>query len=90
MEYKIGLIGCGTVGQGLLEILGKKRGYLKERLDFEVKVVAINDKLKGSLLIPEGIEAEKILQLLEHGERIDEYLEGKPNEAQQLDPLEMG
>jgi len=89
MEYKIGLIGCGTVGQGFLEILGKKRKYLKERLDFEVKVVAINDKLKGSLLIPEGIEVEKILQLLEQGKKIDEYLEGKPNKARQMDPLEM-
>lgn len=89
MEYKIGLIGCGTVGQGFLEILVKKREYLKEELDFEVKVVAINDKLKGSLLIPEGIEVEKILQLLEQGKKIDEYLEGKSNEAQQTDPLEM-
>ena len=89
MEHKIGLIGCGTVGQGLLEILEKKREYLKEELDFEVKVVAINDKLKGSLLIPEGIDVEKILQLLEQGKKIDEYLEGKPNEARQMDPLEM-
>jgi homoserine dehydrogenase len=89
MEYKIGLIGCGTVGQGFLEILEKKREYLKEGLDFEVKVVAINDKLKGSLLIPEGIEVEIILQLLEQGKKIDEYLEGKPNEARQIDPLEM-
>jgi len=89
MEYKIGLIGCGTVGQGFLEILEKKREYLKEEFDFEVKVVAINDKLKGSLLIPEGIEVEKILQLLEQGKKIDEYLEGKSNEAQQTDPLEM-
>jgi homoserine dehydrogenase len=89
MEYKIGLIGCGTVGQGFLEILVKKREYLKEELDFEVKVVAINDKLKGSLLIPEGIELEKILQLLEQGKKIDEYLEGQSNEAQQTDPLEM-
>ncbi len=30
MEYKIGLIGCGTVGLGFLEILEKKREYLKE------------------------------------------------------------
>jgi homoserine dehydrogenase len=89
MEYKIGLIGCGTVGQGFLEILVKKREYLKEKLNFEVKVVAINDKLKGSLLVPEGIEAEKILQLLEQGKKIEEYLEEKSDEAQQMDPLEM-
>jgi len=89
MEHKIGLIGCGTVGQGFLEILVKKREYLKEKLDFKVKIVAINDKLKGSLLIPGGIEVEKILQLLEQGKKIEEYLEGESDEAQQMDPLEM-
>jgi homoserine dehydrogenase len=89
MEYKIGLIGCGTVAQGFLEILVKRKEYLKERLGFEAKVVAINDKLKGSLLIPGGIEIEKIIYLLEQAEKIDEYLEGKPNQARQMDPLEM-
>ncbi len=89
MKYKIGLVGCGTVGKGFLEILEKKREYFKEKLDFEVKLVAINDKLKGSLLIPEGIEVKKILLLLEQGKKIDEYLEGKSNEARQMDPLEM-
>jgi homoserine dehydrogenase len=89
MEYKIGLIGCGTVAQGLLEILVKRKEYFKEKLGFEAKVVAINDKLKGSLLIPGGIEIEKILYLLEQGKKIDEYLEGKPNQARQMDPLEM-
>jgi homoserine dehydrogenase len=88
MEYKIGLIGCGTVAQGLMEILVKRKEYLKERLGFEAKVVAINDKLKGSLLLPDGIEMEKILYLLEKGKKIDEYLEGNPNQARQMDPLE--
>lgn len=89
MEYKIGLIGCGTVGKGLLEILTKKREYLKEKFDFEVKVVSICDKLKGSLLIPEGINLEKLLQLLESKKNISEYLEGKPSEAEQMDALEI-
>ncbi len=35
MEYKIGLIGCGTVGQGLLEILESKGDDLKDKYDFE-------------------------------------------------------
>jgi len=49
MIRKIGLIGCGTVGQGLLEILLKKKEYLKNEFDFEAQVVAISDKLKGSI-----------------------------------------
>jgi homoserine dehydrogenase len=48
MERKIGLIGCGTVGRGLLEILDRKHDYLKEAFGFEPRIVAISDKLKGS------------------------------------------
>jgi homoserine dehydrogenase len=89
MEYKICLIGCGTVGQGLLEILVEKNDELRNKLDFEPKIVAVCDKLKGSLLIPEGINIKKLLQLLQQKRRIDEYLGGKPNEAEGKDPLEI-
>lgn len=89
MEYKIGLIGCGTVGQGLLEILSEKNEFLNDTFDFEVKVVAICDKLKGSLLIPEGIDIEKLLHILDKGNKIHEYMEGKANEAEGMDALEI-
>lgn len=89
MEYKIGLIGCGTVGQGFLEILNKKSEYLMDKIDFAAKVVGISDKLKGSLLIPEGINLAKLLQILNQGKKISEYLKGKKNAAEGMDPLEM-
>jgi len=89
MEYKIGLIGCGTVGQGFLEILDKKSGYLSNTFNFETKIVAICDKLKGTLLIPEGININELLQILSNGNKIDEYLEGKPNEAGGMEALEI-
>ncbi len=89
MEYKLGLIGCGTVGQGLLKILHKKKDFLQEKLNFEAKVVAISDKLKGSLIIPQGIELEKLLRLLQEGKKIGDYLEGKTNEAENMDAMEI-
>ncbi|MFQ6108010.1 MAG: homoserine dehydrogenase [Candidatus Aminicenantales bacterium] len=89
MEYRIGLIGCGTVGQGFLEILEKKRYYLAENLGFRAKVVAISDMLKGSLLEPHGIDLAKLLSILNRRRKIDEYLEGKPNPAEGMDPIEM-
>lgn len=89
MEYKIGLIGCGTVGQGFLQILLEKNEYLRNKLDFEPKVVAICDKLKGSLLVPEGINLKKLLQILSQGKKIKEYAAGKANEAEGKDPLEV-
>jgi homoserine dehydrogenase len=89
MEYKIGLIGCGTVGQGLLEILDRKSEYIKDRFGFEAKIVAISDKLKGSLLVPEGIQIKKLLDLLEKGEKINEYNQGKGSKYELIDPLDM-
>ena len=47
MEHKIGLIGCGTVGQGLLRILHDKKDFLRDTFGFEARVVAISDKIKG-------------------------------------------
>lgn len=89
MEYKIGLIGCGTVGQGFLEILLQKEKLLKEEFDFEAKIVAVSDKLKGSLLLPEGVDIVKLLSLLEKGENIGAYLEGKSNEAEKMNALQV-
>jgi len=89
MEYKIGLIGCGTVGQGLLEIIENKYEYLRDQFDFEPKVVAICDKLKGTVLIPEGINIKKLLQVLNQGKKINEYLEGEANPAEGMEILEI-
>jgi homoserine dehydrogenase len=88
MEVKIALIGCGTVGTGLLEILDKKREHLKAVFDFEPKIVAISDLLKGSILVPDGIEIKKLFALLAGGGRIDQYY-GEGNTAELLNPLDM-
>jgi len=88
MEVKIALIGCGTVGKGLLEILDRKRDFLKSAFNFEPKVVAISDLLKGSILVPDGIVINKMLALLEAGGRIDQYY-GEGNTAELINPLDM-
>jgi len=88
MELKIGLIGCGTVGRGLLEILDRKHDYLKDAFGFEPRIVAISDKLKGSILVPDGIEIKRLLELLDGGGRIDQYY-GEGNTAELLNPLDL-
>src|SRR4030065_1921736 len=88
MELKIGLVGCGTVGQGLREILARKRDYLKDAYGFEPRIVAITDKLKVSIRVPEGLDIRKLLALLAGGRRVDEYFrEGATAEI--MDPLDM-
>jgi homoserine dehydrogenase len=88
MELKIGVIGCGTVGTGLLEILDRKREHLREAYGFEPKVVAISDLHKGSILVPDGIDLEIMLSLLSEGKRIDQYY-GEGKTAELLNPLDM-
>jgi homoserine dehydrogenase len=89
MEYRIGLIGCGTVGQGLLEILDKKKEYLRDAFGFEAKIVAISDKLKGTLLVPDGIDIPAVLGVLGRGGNLSGYPKAKPGQAEPLDPLDM-
>ncbi|MGZ5439622.1 MAG: homoserine dehydrogenase [Candidatus Aminicenantales bacterium] len=89
MEHKLGLIGCGTVGQGLLQILHDKRDYLRDAFGFEAKVVAISDKLKGTLLVPEGIDIPQVLALLGAGKGLAAYPKATPEQVEPLDPLDM-
>ena len=88
MEMKIALVGCGTVGRGLLEILETRRGRLKSEFDFEPKIVAISDLNKGSILVPDGIVIDKLLALLDAGGRIDQYY-GEGSTAELLNPLDL-
>jgi homoserine dehydrogenase len=89
MEYRIGLVGCGTVGQGLLEILDKKREFLRDVFGFEARVVAISDKIRGSLLVPEGIDIPAVLGVLGRGGNLADYPKAAPGQAEPLDPLDM-
>jgi homoserine dehydrogenase len=89
MEHKIGLIGCGTVGQGLLQILHEKKEHLRDAFGFEARVVAIADKLKGTLLVPEGLDIPAVLALLAAGKGLAEYPKATPAQAELLDPLDM-
>lgn len=87
MEYKIALIGCGHVGEGFLRLLHERADQLKSQHNFEAKIVAICDKLKGSVIIPEGINLRKMLDLLSRRQRIDDYDPAQKNNS--LDPLDM-
>jgi homoserine dehydrogenase len=60
--WKIGMAGFGNVGQGLARILEKKQDSLKDRYGFEYKVTFIADPVKGSLLNPEGINLESVME----------------------------
>ena len=73
MTYKLALVGFGTVGQGLAEILIQKRELLRRDYDFECSLVAIADIHKGSVYQPEGLDMEKVLSLVRETDRVDGY-----------------
>jgi len=73
MEHRLALIGFGTVGQGLCEILVDKEEELRKRHDFEAKVVAVCDLQKGSLHSSQGLELPRLLELARAGRSLEEY-----------------
>ena len=76
MNYKLAFIGFGVVGQGLTEILLEKEDMLAEKYDFYYAVVAISDIMKGSVYDENGLDMEKILDMVEDGKKLDEYPSG--------------
>jgi homoserine dehydrogenase len=70
MVYRLCLVGCGTVGQGFLEILDRKAVSLKEDHDLEVRIVAIADARLGNLIAPQGLDIKKILKALGQGRTV--------------------
>jgi homoserine dehydrogenase len=83
LELKLAFVGFGTVGQGLTEILLQKKEILAERYDFHFCIVAISDKIKGSVYDENGLDIEKILELVKNGKKLEEY----PKGIQGLDSL---
>ena len=76
MQFKIAFIGFGTVGQGLTEIFLEKKDMLGEKYDFHFKIVAISDIMKGAVYDEDGLDMEKILELVKKGKKLDEYPAG--------------
>jgi homoserine dehydrogenase len=73
MAHKLGLIGFGTVGQGLAEILRDKGPALREILGFEGQIVAISDMLKGALYHPAGLDVATLLEVVKRTGKLDDY-----------------
>ena len=62
MKHKIAILGFGTVGQGITEILLKKKTYLKEKYNYEFDIVAVGDFVYGNVYNPNGLDVELMLK----------------------------
>lgn len=65
-------VGFGTVVQGLSELLQEKKDELRVQYGLDLRVVGISDKLKGSVLNPEGIDLEEALEAVRSGKSLSE------------------
>jgi len=72
---KIGFIGFGNVGQGLAQILIDKKTFLKNKDNFEYSLVAVCDKIKGSIACDGGLDIEKLMGA-GRGGKITRHLSG--------------
>ena len=75
MPHKLALIGFGTVGQGLAEILHSRAHVLRESLGFEAQIVAVTTLSKGSLYHPEGLDIGELLRIVADGGSFATYRE---------------
>ncbi len=75
MKYRLAFIGFGVVGQGLAEIMVESRDELKQKYGFDFDVVAVSDKVKGSVYDPNGLDLEKLLDLVRKTGEITGYEE---------------
>ena len=73
ITHRIALIGFGTVGQGLAEILVDKGDSLEQQHDVRFQIVAVSDLLKGSLYQATGLDAATLLEVVRRTGKLEEY-----------------
>lgn len=62
MKHTIALIGFGTVGRGIAEILLNKKEVLREKYGFDYSLVAVADNVYGNVYNPQGLNIARMLE----------------------------
>ena len=75
MPHKLALIGFGTVGQGLAEILRDKGEKLRGRYGFEAQIVAIATATRGAIYHPDGLDINAALRTVQEAGSLNDYPE---------------
>ncbi len=78
------LIGFGTVGQGLAELLIEKGPRLLKEDGLKITVVGIGDMLKGSVYSAKGVDLKKALKLAKAGKSLSSLPGGFDGDALSL------
>src|SRR5207302_8278934 len=62
-NLRLSIIGFGTVGQGLAELLATKRALLKQDYELEVTLVSVANARHGFIYREEGLDIPTLLEL---------------------------
>ena len=73
MPHKLALIGFGTVGQGLAEILRDKGNIIRDSLGFETQIVAVTTLSRGALYHPNGLDVGQLLEAINNRNTLTDY-----------------
>ena len=87
MELRLCRVGFGNVGTGLAKILLEK-GY--KVMGREIRVTAIVDPVKGSVIDQGGVDLAKALRLVREKGRLVGYGEGYHDEVDTLEVIKQG
>lgn len=79
MKQKLALLGFGTVGQGICEILLDKKEYLKEKYNYEFDVVAVADFVYGNVYNPDGLDIPFMLEQVKAKKKFTKDVTDKDN-----------
>ncbi|MBX5448997.1 homoserine dehydrogenase [Thermogemmatispora sp.] len=72
-EMRLALIGFGTVGQGLAELLMEKREWLRAAYGLDARLVAVATARSGFLARAEGLDEAELLRLAASGQPLTAY-----------------
>lgn len=79
--HRIALIGFGTVGQGLAEILVEQGDVLEQKYGVRFQIVAVSDLLKGSLYNHAGLDPATLLDVVQRTGKLHDYALEQPSRA---------
>ncbi len=82
--WKIGMIGFGNVGQGLVRILRAGEGELAQKYGFRFSVTAIVDPVKGAVRAAEGLDLDQVIAQLDARGDLKGFAQARDYDADRL------
>lgn len=71
--FRLSIIGFGTIGQGMAELLARKKALLRHNYDLDIRLVSVANARHGFIYRDEGLDIPTLLELVASGQPLTEY-----------------